>query len=139
MYNRVYQLKQDFPQLHISINGGIKTWDDMHTHLQHVDGVMVGRQAYQDPYLLSQVDRLIFDDHKAVLSREEVVLKMIPYIQKHLQQGGRLNHISRHMIGLFQGVANGRAWRRYISENATQPGADERVILDALKQLQSNT
>ena len=138
-YPRVYQLKRDFPHLHISINGGIQNFEDMTEHLKHVDGVMVGRQAYQDPFMLTQVDHQIYQQPHSALTRIEVVESMVPYIQNHLKQGGRLNHITRHMIGLFQGVANGRAWRRHLSENAPKEGADEQVVLDALKHVTQQT
>ncbi|TCN82789.1 tRNA dihydrouridine(20/20a) synthase DusA [Shewanella fodinae] len=130
-YPRVYQLKQDFPALNISINGGIKSWDDITQHLQQLDGVMVGREAYQNPYLLAEVDQRLFGMNRALLSRDEVVDAMLPYVAQHLQAGGRLNHITRHLTGLYQGVAGGRSWRRYLSENAHKPDAGIEVLLAA--------
>nr|WP_278250724.1 tRNA dihydrouridine(20/20a) synthase DusA [Shewanella sp. 4t3-1-2LB] len=130
-YPRVYQLKQDFPALNISINGGIKSWDDITQHLQQLDGVMVGREAYQNPYLLAEVDQRLFGMNRALLSRDEVVDAMLPYVAQHLQVGGRLNHITRHLTGLYQGVAGGRSWRRYLSENAHKPDAGIEVLLAA--------
>jgi tRNA-dihydrouridine synthase A len=130
-YPRVYQLKQDFPALNISINGGIKSWDDITQHLQQLDGVMVGREAYQNPYLLAEVDQRLFGMNRALLSRDEVVDAMLPYVAQHLQAGGRLNHITRHLTGLYQGVAGGRSWRRYLSENAHKPEAGIEVLLAA--------
>tara|TARA_B100001094_G_C18193376_1_gene808874 strand:+ start:656 stop:1648 length:993 start_codon:yes stop_codon:yes gene_type:complete len=138
-YPRVYQLKRDFPDLHISINGGIQSFEAMEQHLKHVDGVMMGRQAYQDPFMLAEVDHKIYQQPPQHLTRIDVVERMIPYIQAHLKQGGRLNHITRHMIGLFQGVANGRAWRRHLSENAPREGATEQVVRDALKLVMPET
>ncbi|WP_430742031.1 tRNA dihydrouridine(20/20a) synthase DusA [Shewanella mangrovi] len=135
-YPRVYQLKQDYSALNISINGGVKTFDDMATHLEHLDGVMVGREAYQNPYMLAEVDQRLYGMEKAVLSRDAVVDLMLPYIERHLQQGGRLNHITRHMTGLYQGVAGGRRWRRYLSENAHKAGADCEVVLAARASIQ---
>ncbi|QLE87913.1 tRNA dihydrouridine(20/20a) synthase DusA [Shewanella sp. Scap07] len=125
-YPRVYQLKQDFPQLNISINGGVKTLAECQTHLQHLDGVMVGREAYQNPYLLAEVDSQLCGLTTPVLSRDDVLQNMIPYIEKHLASGGKLNHITRHMTGLYQGQPGSRAWRRYLSENGhgTEPGID---------------
>jgi len=130
-YPRVYQLKQDFPALNISINGGIKSWDDITQHLQQFDGVMVGREAYQNPYLLAEVDQRLFGMNRALLSRDEVVDAILPYVAQHLQAGGRLNHITRHLTGLYQGVAGGRSWRRYLSENAHKPEAGIEVLLAA--------
>jgi len=134
-YDRVYQLKQDYPELSISINGGVKSLDECRTHLAKLDGVMVGRDAYQNPYMLAEVDQQLCGSHRPILSRDAVLEKFIPYIEKHLQSGGRLNHISRHMTGLFQGEPGSRVWRRYISENAHKPGAGIEVIEQARKNM----
>ncbi|QDO86521.1 tRNA dihydrouridine(20/20a) synthase DusA [Shewanella psychropiezotolerans] len=134
-YQRVYRLKQDYPKLHISINGGVKTLDECREHLLHIDGVMVGREAYQNPYILAEVDQLLCGSNKPVLSRDAVLEKFIPYIEKHLVDGGRLNHITRHMTGMFQGEPGSRAWRRYISENAHKQGAGIEVIEQARKKM----
>ena len=134
-YQRVYRLKQDYPKLHISINGGVKTLDECREHLLHIDGVMVGREAYQNPYILAEVDQLLCGSNKSVLSRDAVLEKFIPYIEKHLVDGGRLNHITRHMTGMFQGEPGSRAWRRYISENAHKQGAGIEVIEQARKKM----
>jgi len=132
-YDVVFQLKRDFPQLEIIINGGITALDASQELLACVDGVMLGREIYHNPYFLSSVDSRLFGDNYPVKSRQEVILALIPYVQAHLQQGGRLNNISRHILGLFHGEKGARAWRRYISENATKPGADEQVLLRALE------
>ncbi|WP_050774310.1 tRNA dihydrouridine(20/20a) synthase DusA [Shewanella benthica] len=134
-YQRVYRLKQDYPKLHISINGGVKTLDECRQHLLHIDGVMVGREAYQNPYILAEVDQRLCGSNKSVLSRDAVLEKFIPYIEKHLVEGGRLNHITRHMTGMFQGEPGSRAWRRYISENAHKQGAGIEVIEQARKKM----
>ncbi|WP_345872129.1 tRNA dihydrouridine(20/20a) synthase DusA [Shewanella algae] len=136
-YPRVYQLKQDFPGLHISINGGIKSFEEMHAHLSQLDGVMVGREAYQNPYLLAEVDQKIFGLDSQVMSRDQVVDAMLPYVEAHLQSGGRLNHISRHMTGLYQGIPGSRSWRRHLSENAHKPGAGIEVLLKAREMMHS--
>ena len=136
-YPRVYQLKQDFPGLHISINGGIKSFEEMHAHLAQLDGVMVGREAYQNPYLLAEVDQKIFGLDSQVMSRDQVVDAMLPYVEAHLQSGGRLNHISRHMTGLYQGIPGSRSWRRHLSENAHKPGAGIEVLLQAREMMHS--
>ncbi|MFM2480260.1 tRNA dihydrouridine(20/20a) synthase DusA [Celerinatantimonas sp. YJH-8] len=131
-YARVYQLKQDYPHLNISLNGGITELEQIEQHLQHVDGVMLGRAAYHNPYLLASVDSLFFGVKQPIISREDVVLKMVDYVQAHLAEGGRLQQITRHMLGLFQGLPGARGWRRYLSEHAHRPDADVRVLLDAL-------
>ncbi|MCL1139492.1 tRNA dihydrouridine(20/20a) synthase DusA [Shewanella pneumatophori] len=130
-YERVYQLKRDYPELNISINGGVKTLEECQTHLAQLDGVMVGREAYQNPYILAEVDQKLCGLNTPVLSRDEVLEKLLPYIETHLKQGGRLNHISRHIIGLYQGEVGSRIWRRYISENAHKQGAGIEVITQA--------
>ena len=132
-YDVVFQLKQDFPQLEIIINGGITTLEASLEMLNHVDGVMLGREIYHNPYLLSEVDGRLFGDGFSVQTRQQVILALIPYVQQQLAQGARLNNIARHLLGLFHGVDGARAWRRHISENANKAGADERVLLDALE------
>ncbi len=131
-YERVYQVKRDYPHLTISINGGISTPEAITTHLAHVDGVMVGREAYQNPYLMASVDALVFADPHPVPSRHDVVRLMIPYIEQELAKGNHLSHITRHMLGLFQGLSGARRWRRYLSENSCRPGAGIDVLLAAM-------
>lgn len=131
-YERVYQLKRDFPQLYISINGGIKTITEMQHHLQYVDGVMVGREAYQNPSLLGQIDRVLFDPQAEIITPRQAVENMFPYIEQKLSQGVYLNHIVRHMLGAFQQCKGARQWRRYLSENAYKQGAGIEVLETAL-------
>lgn len=131
-YERVYQLKRDFPQLYISINGGIKTIAEMQHHLQYVDGVMVGREAYQNPSLLGQIDRALFDPQAEIITPRQAVENMFPYIEQKLSQGVYLNHIVRHMLGAFQQCKGARQWRRYLSENAYKQGAGIEVLETAL-------
>ncbi|WAK00285.1 tRNA dihydrouridine(20/20a) synthase DusA [Methylobacter sp. YRD-M1] len=132
-YDIVYQLKNDFPALKIILNGGITTLDQAEEILKHVDGVMIGREAYHNPYLLADVDKRFFAESYEPKSRQEIVMQLIPYIQQQLKTGARLNNISRHILGLFHGETGARGWRRHISENVSTPDADENVILDALK------
>ena len=132
-YDRVYQLKKDFPGLVIIINGGITTLDQAEDMLKNIDGVMMGREAYHNPYILADVDRRFFGADHAPLSRHEIVALLIPYIQEQLKTKARLNSVSRHILGLFHGEPGARGWRRYLSENVGQSGADEQVILEALK------
>ncbi|MDB0034769.1 tRNA dihydrouridine(20/20a) synthase DusA [bacterium] len=134
-YDRVYRLKADYPELSISINGGIKSLDECKIHLTKLDGVMVGREAYQNPYMLAEIDQQLCGMAKPVQSRDTVLERFIPYIEQHLQAGGRLNHITRHMTGLFQGEAGSRIWKRYISENAHKPGSGIEVIEQARKNM----
>ncbi|MDD1622786.1 MAG: tRNA dihydrouridine(20/20a) synthase DusA [Methylococcaceae bacterium] len=132
-YDLVFRLKQDFPMLEIVINGGIVTLDAALELLQGVDGVMLGREIYHNPYLLAEVDARIFDDKHPIKSRREIILAMMPYVEQQLREGVRLSCIARHLLGLFHSVHGARAWRRHISENANKPGADRRVLLDALE------
>ncbi|WP_392566080.1 tRNA dihydrouridine(20/20a) synthase DusA [Utexia brackfieldae] len=131
-YERVYQLKKDYPHLDIAINGGIKTIADIKTHLQHVDGVMVGREAYQNPILLTQIDQQIFGDDKPIIEPIEAIKQLYPYIETQLSQGAQLNHIMRHTLGLFNGQKGAKQWRRYLSEHAHKPRADIQVVEQAL-------
>lgn len=135
MYDRVYLLKEQFPQLNISINGGIKTLDDSALHLQKLDGVMIGREVYSNPYILADVDKRFYGDNSPIKSRTEVVLAMLPYIEEQIAQGARVWNIARHMLGLFQGQAGGRVWRRYLSEQGTKPGVGSELLTDALHSL----
>lgn len=136
-YGRVYQLKRDYPLLNISINGGVTTLAQAKEHLAQLDGVMMGREAYQNPYILAEVDQVLCGRQREVISREAVIEAILPYIEVHLQSGGRLNHITRHMIGLFQGLPGARAWRRYLSENAHKNGAGVEVVRQALQSIQT--
>lgn len=130
-YDRVYRIKQRYPQLNVYINGGIKQLDDIDAHLSRVDGVMIGREAYHNPWLLAELESH-FGGAPEQLSRHAVVEAMYPYIEQALSQGVRLQQISRHMLGLFQAQAGARAWRRYISERAHLPGAGIDVLEQAL-------
>ncbi|SHH95240.1 tRNA dihydrouridine(20/20a) synthase DusA [Ferrimonas marina] len=135
IYERAYQVKRDFAQLNISVNGGIKTLEECEAHLEHLDGVMVGREAYQDPYMMAAVDARLYGDDRPVLSRAEVVEQMIPYLERHIANGGRANHVTRHMLGLFNGMPGARQWRRYLAQNAHLPGTGAEVLSQALASL----
>ncbi len=132
-YDVVLQIKQDFPDLNVILNGGLTSLETSLECLSSVDGVMLGREIYHNPYLLAEVDARIFDDYRIVQTRQEVILSMLPYIQKQLLQGVRLSAMVRHLLGLFHGLGGARAWRRHLSENAYKPGADQRVLLQALE------
>ncbi|MCX4029039.1 tRNA dihydrouridine(20/20a) synthase DusA [Endozoicomonas sp. SM1973] len=131
-YDWVYQLKSLFPQLNIIINGGINSLDQVQEHLTHVDGVMVGRAAYQTPYLLADVDRLLYQDSAPALTRHQVIDKLIPYIEQQMAKGAQLHHLTRHILGLFQGLPGARLFRRHLSENTHKPGASIDVLKTAL-------
>lgn len=127
-YERVYLLKSEFPQLEIIINGGIEDLQQCREHLQRVDGVMMGRAAYQSPLQLRHVDQELFGLQTPVLSEQEIVDRLCEYVESQMQQGAHLKYISRHVVGLFQNRPGARQWRRYLSENAHKPDADVEVI-----------
>lgn len=131
-YPRVYGLKDDFPDLHVVVNGGISSIDDCRRHLSRVDGVMIGRQAYQQPWLLAELKAL---EDGIERQREDIVREMLPYIERELARGTPLNRMSRHMLGLFAGRPGARAWRRTLSEHAHRADAGPEVLIRALEQL----
>lgn len=131
-YPRVHRLKQHHPELHIGINGGIKTLDECQAQLMHVDSVMVGREAYQNPWLLAGVDAQLFGEPGPAQTRLEAAMAFRPYIQQRLDEGAKLNHITRHLLGLFQGCSGGRRFRRHLSEHAHKEGVGLRVYDEAL-------
>jgi len=134
MYEYVHRLKQEKPSLTIIINGGIKDMAVIQDQLKHVDGVMIGREAYYNPYLLAAVDRELYGDTQApVKTRQQIVEELYDYIDEQLASGVALHAITRHILGLYQGCNGAKAWRRHLSENGTKPGADIRVIETALQ------
>ena len=135
-YDVVQHIKQDFPDLCIILNGGIVDSCAIEQHLKLFDGVMIGRAAYHNPFLLHHIDTAYFSNCEPTSTREEVIDKMLPYIENELSKGTKLNHITRHMLGLFHGIKGGRLWRRYLSEHASKKGADTRVLLAALDAMQ---
>jgi tRNA-dihydrouridine synthase A len=130
-YDRVWRLKARRPELTIAINGGIETLSDAKAHLERVDGVMVGRASYADPYLLAEVDREIFGSNAPTPSRLDVLDRFMPYVEAELAKGVRLNQMTRHILGLFHGVARARLFRRYLAENAHLDGAGIEVLKEA--------
>ena len=135
-YELVQSMKGLFPNLHISINGGIDTLEQVRGFLDAgLDGVMIGRAAYHQPCdILSAADPMIFGVGE-VTTAEQAVHAMLPYIEAHMSAGGRLNQVTRHMMGLFAGRPGARAWRRTLSENATKPGAGPELLLAAMDQV----
>ena len=131
-YDWVYRLKRDFVDCEIVINGGIDSLDACVDHLQRVDGVMLGREPYRNPYLLHDVDEVIFAQPRGeAADRVTLLRRMYPYIEKQLSRGIPLTRVARHLVGLFHGEPNGRRWRRYLSENAYRKGAGIEVLQQA--------
>ncbi|MEK9902485.1 MAG: tRNA dihydrouridine(20/20a) synthase DusA [Gammaproteobacteria bacterium] len=122
-YERVYKLKNTFPDLKFIINGGIKSLHESSIHLQHVDGVMIGREAYENPLLLAEVDSVIFSDKKVSTSRSDILKSLIPYIGDELEHGTKISHITRHLMGLFRGFDGAKNMRKYLISlnNAINP------------------
>lgn len=130
-YEVVHQLKSDFPQLEIVINGGLTDPDGMTEHLKAVDGVMIGREAYHNPYLLAEVDQRFYGDSHPAPDRIEVMRAMRPYIARHMANGGMMNHVTRHMLGLFQSLPGARHFRRQLS-SAIHQTQDPLALFDQL-------
>lgn len=131
-YRRVHNIKQQFPQLEVIINGGIRSLDETVVQLQHVDGVMMGREAYQNPWVLHDVDTRLFGCDPDCRTREEVLEQYLPYASMQLAEGAALNHMSRHLLGLFHGQSGGKQFRRHLSEHAHLPGAGIATLQDAV-------
>jgi len=131
-YGRVYRLKAAHAELEIILNGGIASLNEAAAHLEKVDGVALGRAAYQNPYLLADVDRRLFGCAGTPPSRRAVLEALVPYAQRHLAAGGRLNNIARHILGLYHGRPRARAFRRHLSEHAPLPGAGVEVLREAM-------
>ncbi len=136
-YDKVRRLKRLRPDLEIILNGGITSLARSREELRRVDGIMIGREACHNPYLLSQADRLLYGDDHAIPSRVEIVQRMLEYIQEQLDQGVCLSHMTRPMLGLFLGQPGARAWRRLLSEQAHRDGAGIEVVEQALRAVSS--
>ena len=136
-YEYVYKLKKDFPKEQIIINGGITSVDEIKPHLEKTDGVMIGRAAYHTPYILAEIEKEIFNNDK-VLSRQEVIEQLIPYIKNELNKGTRLNQIMRHTLGLFHGQNGASFWKRYLSENMCVRDADVKKIDHIMDKIKFN-
>ena len=138
-YDYVYRLKQERPELEILLNGGVKTNAEIAEHLRHVDGVMVGREAYHNPWLMAEWDAAFYGDDSSAVTRQQVVDAMLPYIRARLAEGHKLRNIARHILGLFQGMPGARQWRRMLSDAKLLDGADEGLLLQALAAMPSRT
>jgi len=136
-YDYVYNLKKDFPNEEIIINGGITSTEEIKSHLTKTDGVMIGRAAYHTPYLVAEIEKEIFNNDD-ILSRQEVIENLIPYIRAEIKKGTRLNQIMRHTLGLFHGQAGASYWKRYLSENMCVRDADVKKIDHIMDKIKYN-
>lgn len=132
-YEVVYQVKRDFPHLTIVLNGGLTTLTQAQAQLEQVDGVMIGREAYHNPYLLAEVDRRFYGESTTPVTREKILARFEPYVRAELARGTGLQPLTRHILGLFQGCPGARRWRRHLSEHAHRHGAGFEVIADAAR------
>jgi len=132
-YDVVRKLSADFPTLTFVVNGGVRTLEDALEHLQLFDGVMIGREAYQNPYLLALLHRAVVDPQWSLPSREEIIERYVPYVQDRLAEGHRLRSMVRHAQGLYAGLPRVRSWRRFLSEGAASPDARADLLIDALR------
>jgi tRNA-dihydrouridine synthase A len=131
-YDRVFAVKNSFPELEVIINGGITTMNSISQLLTKVDGVMLGREAYQNPYLLHQVDSALFEEEHSNKSRIDYLREYFPYIESELHRGTPLKHMTRHLLGLFKGEKGGKQYRRHLSENSHQQNAGLEVLEEAI-------
>lgn len=139
-YEMVYELKKEFLNTHISINGNVDTLEQALVHLEHVDGVMMGRSLYQNPFILSEADKIIYDDNiktdADVIGRKDFIRSLYPYIEEHISNGGKLKHISRHLLGMFTGCVNARSYRHYMALHHHKDDANVNVLEEAMSQVE---
>jgi tRNA-dihydrouridine synthase A len=138
-YERVYRLKTSMPNVPVIINGGIGSLAEAKQHLAHVDGVMLGRAAYQEPWRLLAVDPELFGEAAPFAAMKDVFEAMLPYIQRELARGTRLHSITRHFVGAFHGVPGARAFRRHLAEQGVKPGAGVEVLKAAVELVEDRT
>jgi tRNA-dihydrouridine synthase A len=129
-YDYVYRLKEEFPQLAVVVNGGVRRLRCVHEHLARVDGVMIGREAYHNPYFLAEVEAALYGTEPP--RREDVIARFLPYVEARLAEGVRLPAITRHVLGLYTGQPGARRWRRRLSEEASRPGAGAELLRDSI-------
>ena len=134
-YDRVYQLKSEFNHLNIILNGGLNSIEDCLEHLTVLDGIMIGRHAYRNPWFLKEIYNVILNNQNLEMSRQDVVERMYPYIESQLSKGVKLNHITRHMLGLFSSQPRAKLWRSYISEHSRREKAGIEVLENAFKKM----
>lgn len=135
IYQRAYAIKQAFAHMEIILNGGVKSLDEVHEHMGDVDGVMIGREAYQNPWFLADADRIVFADDHPVPTRRDVAEQFLPYVERRYALGHAPKHSLRHILNLFQGEPGARRFRRHLSENMHKPDTTPHVLMDALAQL----
>ena len=136
-YQMVYEIKKSNPELEIIINGGITSIEDIKKQLNYVDGVMIGRAIYQNPYLLADIEKKIFQN-QVVLSREEVIQNLIDYVKSEVKKGTRVNQIMRHTVGLYHGQKGSSKWKRYLSDNMMARDSDFKKVEHILTIVQNN-
>ena len=134
-YELVHRLKLEFPELEVILNGGIRMLEQARAELAHIDGVMLGREAYQNPYVLAAWERALYAGDEPLPERAEIVRRLLPYIGRELAGGTPLRAITRHILGLFNGLPGARAWRRHLSEAAHREGGGPEVLLEALARI----
>lgn len=132
-YDLVARLRRDFPQLTLILNGGVRTVEEVRAHLETFDGVMIGREAYHNPYMLAYLHRLLVDSEWPLPSRDEVVQRFVPYVRERLAEGYPLRSLVRHVQGLYTGLPGVRAWRRFLAEQAASPAANADMLLESLR------
>ena len=133
----VYQIKKNNPEIDIIINGGVTSVEEIEKHLKYVDGVMIGRAIYQNPYFLAEIENKIFENFK-ILTREEIVEKLIAYVKSEIQKGTRVNQIMRHTVGLYHGQRGSSKWKRYLSDNMMARDSDFKKVEYILNVVQNN-
>ena len=133
LYDYAYRVKEEMPQVEIILNGGINTLDEATEHLKYVDGVMMGREAYHNPFIMREVDKLFYGDDRAIKTRDDICREFIEYGRRKIQNGARLNYISRHILGLYHNVPGAKKFRRFISENAHHDNAGIEVLEQAFE------
>lgn len=131
-YDIAYQVKKDFPELEVILNGGVTTLEQSTNHMEHLDGVMIGREAYHNPYFLSEIDNVFYGQESGIQTRVAIAEEYCGYVQQQLDQDVYLGHMTRHILGLFFAQPKGKLWRRHLSENAYKKGAGLEVIQEAL-------
>ncbi len=141
-YELVHRLKQDFPDLQIVLNGGLRTLEQARAELAptegvKLDGLMLGREAYQNPFMLAEWERALYDRADPLPERAGIVLRLLPYVERELAEGTPLRAMARHILGLFNGLPGARAWRRHLSEAAHPAGAGPEVLLEALARIRA--
>ncbi len=132
----VYAIKEDFPDLEIILNGEIKSVDQAASHLDKLDGVMIGRAAYEHPYIMAEADQKIFGSDREIISRKDALERFMPYVEKQVENDVYLRHMAKHLFGLFQGIRGAKAWRRHLSENMFLDNAPAELILDAAQHIE---